>query len=66
MTKFIESKTAIKILKVTRQDLCTLVKFGALHPKKIHTTKNLYNLDEINELLGKKNRVISKGGLCIK
>ena len=62
MIKLIESKNAIQILKGTRQDLHTLVKLGLLKPKKIHTTKFLYDLKQVNELVSVRNRLLA--GVC--
>ena len=60
----IQSKTATQILNATRQDLATLVRFGALHPIKVNTRFNLYNIEEVNELLNAKNSVNLNEGLC--
>ena len=66
MIKFIESKKAIQILNATRQDLHTLVKLGLLKPKRIHTTKFLYSLKEVNELVSVKSRAMVNSGVCTK
>ena len=62
----VPSKTATTILNATRQDLATLVRFGALHPIKLNKRFNLYNLEEVNELLNAKNSVNLNEGLCDK
>ena len=64
MIKFIESKHAIQILKGTRQDLHTLVKLGLLKPKRIHTTRNLYSLKEVNRLVSIKKSLTVNSGVC--
>ena len=60
MKKFISSKQTCTVLSINKPQLHTLVSFGVLKPKRIHTCLFNYDLEEVNSLLDVKVRVMEE------
>ncbi len=59
MKNFISSKKAQNILNINRGQLNTLVQFGTLNPNRLKVNKFEYDLEEVQQLLIKRNDVKS-------